>query len=263
MKHITLFLLLIMTSLIVAQNANAQKQLYTATIQNTGSVVIDFDTGEANRYSTSFLDHPARITKSAEVVGLKGRVVQLLKANIGADWNPVLVMRTADGKVFLLNIRETIDTGDYTCGLAYGVRGAIGLKAMKQKGQFWTTPAAVLKGGKTDFIVGSGAEAGYYVIASYDLVIHITSDYGINITDKEGEPIVSGTWYQSWAGSGMMVMSCAFDKGETEVDMYLDENSEGGEVRPSFKIHPIAGQPANLLPFDKKLDSILKYMEPY
>lgn len=263
MKKATIFILMTAMFLVVAQATRAQKQLYTATILKNGGVKVDFDLAEANRYSESFLEHPARITKSAEVVGLKGRIVELLKANIGPDWNPVLLMRSADGRVFLLNVRETIDTGDYTCGLVHDIKGAISLKAMKQKGQLWTTPAAILKGGKTAFIVGSGSDSGYYVIDGHNLVIHITSDYGINITDKEGNPIVSGTWYQSAAGSGMITMSCAFDKGNTEVEMYPDEYPENGEEHPSFKIYSITGQPAALLPFDKKLKSALNAKAPY
>lgn len=263
MKKATILILMTAMFLVVANTARAQKQLYTATILKNGGVKIDFDLAEANRYSESFLEHPARITKSAEVVGLKGRIVELLKASIGPDWNPVLVMRTADGRVFLLNVRETIDTGDYTCGLLHDIKGAVSLKAMKQKGQLWTTPAAILKGGKTAFIVGSGSDSGYYVIDGHNLVIHITSDYGINITDKKGNPIVSGTWYQSWAGSGMENLLCALDKGETEIEMYLDEQLADGEEHPSFKIHAIAGQPATLLPFGEKLRSTLKYRRPY
>lgn len=263
MKKATIFILMTAMFLVVANTARAQKQLYTATILKNGGVRVDFDLEEANRYSESFLEHPARITKSAEVAGLKGRIVELLKTNIGPDWNPVLVMRTADGNVFLLNVRETIDTGDYTCGLSHGIKGAVSLKTMRQKGQLWTTPVAMLKGGKTAFIVGSGSDSGYYVIDGHNLVIHITSDYGINITDKEGNPIVEGTWYQSAAGSGMITLSCAFDKGNTEVEMYPDEYPENGEEHPSFKIYPITGQPAGLLPFEKKMKSTRKANAPY
>lgn len=255
MKKAIVFILMTVMFLVVAQAAMAQKQLYTATILKDGGVKVDFDLEEANRHSESFLEHPARITKSAEVVGLKGKIVELLKASIGPDWNPVLLMRSADGRVFLLNVRETIDTGDYTCGLVHDIKNAKALKVTKQKGQFWNTPAAILRDGKTATIVGSGADSGYYVIDGHNLVIHITSDYGINITDKQGKPIVYGTWYQSAAGSGMITMSCAFDKGNSEVEMYQDEYPENGEEHPSFKIYSITGQPAGLLPFDEKLRS--------
>lgn len=263
MKQTAIFICIFVALLTVSKTIKAQDALYTASIQESGAVVIDFDLEEANKYSTSFLDHPARITKSAEAVGLKGNVVELLKTNIGPDWNPTLLMRTVDGNVFLLNIREIIDIGDYTCGLLNDIKDAVALKAIKQDGQFWKTPAAILKNGKTAFILGTGAYSGYYVIDGHDLVVHITSDYGINITDKQGEPIVCGTWYQSWGGSGMIVMSCSFDGENTEIDMYLDEDPANAEMHPSFKIHSIPRLPGNLLPFDEKLPSTLKYQEPY
>lgn len=263
MKKATIFILMTAMFLVVANTARAQKQLYTATILRNGGVKVDFDLAEANRYSTSFLEHPARITKSAEVEGLKDKVVELLKTNIGPDWNPVLLMRTANGNVFLLNIRETIDVGDYTCGQVQSIKNAKGLKVIKQQGQYWTTPAAILKEGKTAAILGSDSLSGYYVIDDYDVVINITSDYGINITNKKGEPIANGSWYQSWEGNGMVVMSCCFDKGKTEIEMYLDDNSQSDEEHPSFKIYSITGQTADLLPFDKKLHSRRLYKEPY
>lgn len=68
-----------------SHTARAQKQLYTATIQSDG-VKIDFDLEECGRYADAFLNHPARITRSAMVEGLSGRVVELLKTNIGPDW---------------------------------------------------------------------------------------------------------------------------------------------------------------------------------
>lgn len=263
MKKTIRFLLTAAMLFAVSHSAWAKPELYKATILKSGGVQIDFNMEETNRYATSFLDHPACVTRSAEVVGLDGRVVELLKTNIGPDWNPVLLMRTADGRVFLLNVRETIDYGDYTCGQAHAIEGARSLTTMKQHGQHWTTPAVVLKDGRTAFIMGSGASSGYYVIDGHDLIIHITADYGIEITDSQGESIASGTWHQSWAGSGMETLSCVLDKGGTEVEMYLDEQPAGDEEHPSFKIHAIPGQPATLLPFGEKLRSTLKYQRPY
>lgn len=261
-KAIQLLLTTAMT-LAASHAARAQAELYKATILKGGGVQIDFHMEETNRYATSFLDHPACVTRSAEVEGLDGKVVELLKANIGPDWNPVLLMRTADGRVFLLNVRETIDYGDYTCGQAHAIKGARALKKARQQGQAWTTPAAVLADGRTAFVVGSGASSGYYVIDGHDLVIHLTADYGISITDGQGEPIASGTWHQSWAGGGMETLSCSLDKGETEIEMYPDEEAAGGEEHPSFRIQPIPGQPATLLPFGEKLRGTLKHQSPY
>lgn len=246
-----------------APAAEEQGALYKATITGNGGVQIDFNMEETNRYATSFLDHPACVTRSAEVEGLEGKVVELLKTNMGPDWNPVLLMRTEEGNVFLLNVRETIDDGNYACGRAWDIKGAKALKAMKQQGQPWTTPAAVLENGETAFIMGSGSRSGYYVIDGRDLIIHITADYGIVISNGEGEPIASGTWHQSWAGSGMEVLSCALDKGQTEIEMYDEEPTEDGEQRASFKIEPIQGQPATLLAFDEKLHGTLKEQCPY
>lgn len=252
-----------LTLVSISLTTRAQDELYKATILQSGGVQIDFNMAETNRYATSFLDHPACVTRSAEVAGLNDTVVELLKTNIGPDWNPVLLMRTQGGNVFLLNIRETIDYGDYTCGAAHDIKGARGLKAIKQQGQFWTTPAAVLNDGQTAFIVGSGTRSGYYLIDGHDLIIHLTADYGINITDSQGNNIVSGTWHTSWAGQGMETLSCRFDKGETEIEMYLDEEPTDGEEHPAFKIHSINGRPDTLLPCDVKLRTTLKHRQPY
>lgn len=250
------FLFMLVLLLGASHTARAQKQLYTATIQSDG-VKIDFDLEECGRYADSFLNHPARITRSAMVEGLGGRVVELLKTNIGPDWNPVLVMRTADGKVFLLNVREIMDTGDYVCGQVHGITNAKALKVVRSKGQLGTTPAAVLADGKTCPLQGSQTDSGFYAIDGYDLVVHITSDYGINLLNKEGEPLASGTWHQSWAGSGMVVMSCTFGQGNTEVEMYSDPNPTSEGLHPSFVIHKIDGLAPSSLPFGTKLRSTL------
>lgn len=66
----------------------AQAELYKATILKNGGVQIDFNMEETNRYATSFLDHLVCVTRSAEVAGMEGKVVELLKTNIGPDKIP-------------------------------------------------------------------------------------------------------------------------------------------------------------------------------
>lgn len=213
-----------------APMAKAQQDLYTAKITPEGKVELTFDTAQCHTMAQAMLDRPSRAPRGAAIVqGTEGRVSELLRTSFGPDWNPALAMRTAEGRVYLLNIQEAISDGDMTCGLLHGIKGAKALRQRKPAAPGRPPlPEAQLAGGQWASFVGSDAESGYYAIDNHDIVLHITRDYGFAILRQKGEafePIVKGTWYQSWAGSGMIVMTCSTTPGSgaMQIEMYGDD----------------------------------------
>lgn len=220
--------------LTVALAATAQSDLYKAVIQKDGRVRLNFNRAVCDRMARAMFDQEPRNPTSAVVMGTSGRIVELLKTRFGPDWNPVLLMRNSAGRVFVLNVQEAVKDGDMTCGMVYGVSGARTLKEVKRNGGRHVEWQAVLKNGKSVTFVGSDTDSGRYAVEGYDAVIHITRDYGISIENKAGKTLASGTWHQSFGGSGMTVLSCNFNGTAVEVEKYDGEDSD--ELCPEFKI---------------------------
>lgn len=250
----------------VAPMAKAQHDLYTARITSEGMVELTFDTAQCRAMAQAMLgDRPGRAPRGAAIVrGIEGKAVQLLRANFGPDWNPVLAVRTVKGHVYLLNIQEAISDGDMTCGRLHGIEGAKNLRLKKPAGLVGPPRAeALVAGGRWATFVGSDAESGYYAIDNHDIIVHITRDYGYAILRRKGEafePIVKGTWYQSWAGSGMIVMTCSTapdHSGAMQIEMY------GGDDNPEHPSFSMPDAPDSLSLPEGKLRATLLLSPPH
>lgn len=236
----------------LALSSKAENSLYSAVIQSDGTVKLVFNKEQCAFTASAFLDKEPQNPDSAVVCGVKGRVVQLLETRLGMDWNPILVMLTANGEGYLLNISEVIAYGDMNCGAVHGLKNVKALD-IEKTGSMPNPqlPVAVLDNGDRVTFVGSDTYSGFYAIDGYDAVVHITRDFGIEIEDKEGNILAEGTWYESFAGSGMVVLTCELSDGSNmEVEMYGDF-----DPNPSFVFYPDKDVISLPFPSEEKLKS--------
>lgn len=210
------------------QDANS---LYKVRMKN-GEVILDFDDQLCKEFVEGRLDNPYNdLGKNRKVEGLEGQCVEVMKCIVGKGGfqydgigDPYLVMRTEARKVYVLSIIEALTEGDMRCGPVHGVTGALSLSTGgdKTNGEY---AVARLAGGQTKTF-GGWRRWGYYVIDEYNFVIHLTRDFCVSL-DKEPRQGYheSGTFYESWAGSGLLELSTTLKHGPKCITLNIEDDA--------------------------------------
>lgn len=219
-----------------AKTAGAQdgaNAIYEPRIKD-GAVYIDFNMERCEQYAREKLDAPCNILKETyKVEGLKGRCVETLKCVIGKGGkdfdgigDPCLVMRTDNGRVYLLSIREAVEEGDVTCGEFMNLKDKkVESLALSQDGKLGETPEAVLQGGKKHRL-GLSTWWGYYVVDGTSFVIHLSRDWCLTLEQREnpGACSLAGCYGSNVAGHGQILFFT-----NLEISIEADVDFKSGE----------------------------------
>ncbi len=181
----------------IATEATAEKkvsdpvaQLYTATIDGQGRVMVTFNTANCEKMCENW-HLPFRMGNTPYEVENTGKCTSLLAANLGNSQNPVLIMLTADDKVAMLNIMDAISTGDMTSsGPLAGISDVKALHTVNGIDGSGVT-AEGFNGEKTD--IEEFSLAAYYYIDDFE--IHLTRDWKISMASATANVDLQGTFH--------------------------------------------------------------------
>lgn len=244
--------------------------IYEARIVD-GEVYVDFDHELTKRFVSKYFGENAYepVGKNLKVEGLKGSCLEVMKCIVGkggASYDgvgrPYLVMRTDEEKVYLLSIIEALE-GDMLCGPVPNTDGAVALTT-GYEGNNGLYASAKLKDG-TEWTFDGWWLWGYYVMEDYGFVVHLSRDYCVCL-DKQPphEYHNCGTFYQSWAGSGIMVLSTDLEVGSLSISMKeYDEDSEGTEEIWSLEVNDVVDNPSIPILCEQSIRSVRLSVDPW